>query len=347
MKIGLICPSNMLYMPYVDNYTKILKENNANYTIINWDRFGIEEISEFTYRDDEVGHQRNFFDYYKYYRFIIKKLHKERFDKLIVFGLQLSFFLKRFLLEKYNGRYIIDIRDYNKIIKFSNFDKLIEKSIFTVISSQGYKEWLPKTNKYVINHNTNIKSVDKLKPIVLKNNYEKINIAYIGAIRDYDINIKLIKSLSNNEKIDLFYHGEGNINNDIIRFLKENDISNVMFTGRYRKESELELYEQSDIINVLRFNDSINNKTALPNRLYNATIYGKPMIAFKGTYLAKIIQDYNLGLVIESFDGIGFKIENYLKKFDLIQYENLRSKFITKVIEENHIFITKLSKFAR
>ena len=53
MKIALICPSNMLYMPYVDNYTKILEENNTNYTIINWDRFGTEEISEFTYRDNK------------------------------------------------------------------------------------------------------------------------------------------------------------------------------------------------------------------------------------------------------------------------------------------------------
>ena len=63
MKIALICPSNMLYMPYVDNYTKILDEINVDYSVINWDRFKIEKDREFVYRDSKIGHQRNFLDY--------------------------------------------------------------------------------------------------------------------------------------------------------------------------------------------------------------------------------------------------------------------------------------------
>lgn len=35
MKIALICPSNMLYMPYVKNYEQILIEQNIDYDIIN------------------------------------------------------------------------------------------------------------------------------------------------------------------------------------------------------------------------------------------------------------------------------------------------------------------------
>ena len=66
MKIALICPSNMLYMPYVDNYTKIFDEINADYNVINWDRLKIEKDSEFTYRDSKTGHQRSFLDYFKY-----------------------------------------------------------------------------------------------------------------------------------------------------------------------------------------------------------------------------------------------------------------------------------------
>ena len=47
-------------MPYVDNYEKVLKENNIDYTIINWDRFQIEDAnSEFKYRDKKIGHQKN------------------------------------------------------------------------------------------------------------------------------------------------------------------------------------------------------------------------------------------------------------------------------------------------
>ena len=145
MKIALICPSNMLYMPYVDNYEAILKANEINYTIVNWDRFSIEKESEFIYRDKKIGHQRNYFDYYKYYRFVLKILKNNRFDKVIVFGLQMAYFLNKYLIKNYKGNYIIDIRDYNKIIKIFNPAKIIKNSAVTVISSPGYKQWLPES----------------------------------------------------------------------------------------------------------------------------------------------------------------------------------------------------------
>ena len=34
MKIALICPSNILYMPYVSNYKNILNQKNVNYSVI-------------------------------------------------------------------------------------------------------------------------------------------------------------------------------------------------------------------------------------------------------------------------------------------------------------------------
>lgn len=346
MKIALICPSNLLYMPYVDNYIKILKENNIDYTIINWDRFHIDEKDDkVTYRDNKIGHQRGYFEYIKFSRFVTKHLYKERYNKLIVFGLQISHFLKKYLLKNYKDRYIIDIRDHNKIINFSKFKKLIEESSFTTISSPGYKEWLPKTKKYIVNHNTNIEDLDGLEPVIVKDSYENINVTCIGAIRDQDVNIKLISFLASNDKFELFYHGEGYINNNIISYIKENKISNVTFTGRYKKENEALLYRQSDIINVLRFNDGINNKTALPNRLYNSAIYAKPMLALKDTYMSTIIERYNLGLVISTFDNIEYDIQNYLQSFDFEKYNIERCKFLGEIIEENKEFTDNLLSF--
>ena len=50
-------------------------------------------------------------------------------------------------------------------------------------------------------------------------------------------------------------------------------ITNVEFTGRYTREEEESLYLGADMINVLLYTDSVNNRTALPNRLYNAAMY--------------------------------------------------------------------------
>ncbi|WP_079506604.1 hypothetical protein [Mesobacillus jeotgali] len=345
-KIALICPSNLLYMPYVNNYLKIIESNNVAYEIINWDRFNIEDENDtLKYKDSKIGHQRNYLDYFKYKQFLIKVLKTKKYDKVIVFGIQLSYFLKRFLIQEYKGNYILDIRDHNQIINFFGIKKIVDNSNFTVISSPGYKDWLPMSNKYIVNHNTVIDCIEDLMEAKLKSNLNKINVSFIGAIRDYNINFDFINVLRNDENINMFYHGEGDINKDIEEHLKKNEIKNVLLTGRFNKEDEAYLYKKSDLINVLRFNDGINNKTALPNRLYNAILYGKPLLAFEGTYLAEQIKEYNLGLVISSFNNVEEKIKMYIKSFDIESFDNGRKKFFEKTISDNQYFKSQLNKF--
>lgn len=346
MKIALICPSNMLYMPYVGNYTKILDEIGVNYSVINWDRFKIEKKSEFRYRDSKIGHQRSFLDYFKYSRFVLDILKVNNYDNIIVFGIQSIFFLKGYLIREYSNKYIIDIRDYNRIIKHFNAEKAIDNSIFTVLSSPGYKEWLPKSNKYVINHNTQLNSIEKISEINrnLKNK-KVISINYIGSIRDYKVNMDFIFSLKNNCSIKLNYHGAGAINKDIESYLLSNGIKNVVLTGRYMKEEEQNLYMQTDIVNVLIPNNTINSKTLLPNRLYNATIYGKPVIAFDGTYLAKIVDEYHLGLVLKSFDNVEETMINYIRNLNIDNYDRNRRAFLENTLKENSLFKIRLIEF--
>lgn len=346
MKIALICPSNLLFMPYVESYINVLKEIDVAYHIINWDRFGIEKHSEFVYRDSKVGHQRGGLDYIKYSRFIVKILNKEKYDKIIVFGIQLVFFLKERLIKRYQNDYVVDIRDNNKAINFFNIGRVIRNSAITVLSSPGYKEWLPKSDKYIIQHNTMIHNQDELRNA---SSYfkegKKISIGYIGALRDLKINIDLIESLKHNQFIQLNYHGEGDISNDISQYVFENDIKNVILTGRFERNEENALYYENDFINVLRYNDSINNKTALPNRLYNSVKFCKPMLAFEGTQLAEIIKNYDLGLVIKSFQNLEDLIRKYINEFDSYKYEKGRISFLEKILKENNEFSVNIKNF--
>lgn len=346
IKVAFICPSNMLYMPYVNNYIEFFDSLDVDYTVINWDRFNLEENNnEFIYRDKKHGHQRNYYDYFKYKKFILDKLEKTRYDKIIIFTLQLGYFLKRYLINNYKGKYIFDIRDYNKIYKFTNFRKFIDFSYMTVISSAGYKSWLPNSDKYIVNHNTSVKDMESIgKSLVIQNKYP-INISNIGVIRDWDVNIGFINKLKNLQEFNLIFHGEGTINQKLKEYVVERKIDNVEIYGRYVKEEEKSFYENTDIINVLRYNYGINNKTALPNRLYNAAVYGKPMLALEGTYLAEQIKLYNLGLVVESFEDLDIKIKEYLNGLDINYYKLGREKFLNKVIEENNKFKGKLEGF--
>lgn len=307
IKIALICPSNMLYMPYVNNYIEVLDDLNLDYTVINQDRFSIENNSEFTYKDKKNGHQRNYYDYFKYKKFVLEKLKEVRYDKIIIFTLQLGHFLKRYLINNYKGKYIFDIRDYNKIFRFSSFQELINFSYMTVISSPGYKLWLPKSDKYIVNHNTSVENLEDLQPITQTSSSIKINISTIGVIRHWNVNIDLINQLKNKDCFNLIFHGEGTINHKLEEYIKKQKINNVQIYGRYRKEEEGILYKNADMINILLYDD-INSKGVLANRLYNSIVYGKPMLSLKGTYLAEQIEEYSLGLVVMSLNNIEIKI---------------------------------------
>ena len=338
MKVVLICPSNMLVMPYVTNYVDILKSSKADYTIINWDRLCLENESEFTFRDGKKGLQRSFSDYCRYSKFITAHLNKIQYDKVVVFGLQLSFFLSALLQNRFAGNYILDVRDRNKIINFLNLKKIIKNSSFVVISSNGYKKWMPPSDKYIINHNTRISSIEEIKPANSIDINKPIHIGYIGAPRDYRINAKLIKALIDSKRIKLFFHGAGVINDRIETLIGANNVKNVFQTGKYEKDQEEKLYMNEDLINVLRYNDSINNSTALPNRIYTSAIYGKLLLAFKGTYLAEVVKEYGLGLVLESFKDAEDQIFNYIKEFNISNFDEGRKRFLLNVINENTTF---------
>ncbi len=343
MRIALVCPSNMVYMPYIGNYKKILEETGVDYDIINWDRFSIEEESEIVFKDTKIGHRRGFLDYYKYSKFVLNILKNNNYDKIIIFGIQLVFFIERFLIREYSNKFIIDIRDRHGIIKFFNIKKAIDNSAFTVLSSPGFKEWLPKSNRYIINHNTKALKLEATNDEVLVK--ERIILSYIGAIRDYDVNIQLINDLDISKRIKLEYHGEGIVNAELCAYIERNHIKNVEITGRYTSEIEDDFYKKSDIINILIPDTDINSKTLLTNRLYQAVVFGKPILTNKGSYQATVIKKYNLGIVIDSIDNVEKKIMEYFNDFDMKVFNFGRESFFEKVMKENGQYEIKLRDF--
>ena len=75
MKVLLVCPSNTLFMPYLENYTTIFSDNNISYDTLLWNRFGYEERAQYQFTDKKKGHRRNLFDYINY-ALILFLLHK-------------------------------------------------------------------------------------------------------------------------------------------------------------------------------------------------------------------------------------------------------------------------------
>lgn len=340
-KVLLITPSNTLFMPYVDNYINVIHEQSDVYTIC-WDRFNNEkpQAKKFIFKDKKVGHSRRVLDYVSYKKFIQNIIKQNKFDKIIVFGIQLMFFLQN-ILKKYTNNYVIDIRDYHKLIKFLNINKVVENSYFTVISSEGYKEWLPNSNKYVINHNLYQSNIYPINDFTLN----KICIGYVGSITHYEENIKLIDALKNNPNYNLTYNGLGVYNEQLTDYIFTNNIHNVEVNGVYQKNEEKEIYQKIDFVNILLDHNHLNNKTCMANRFYNAIVFGKPIVIYKDSFMANLVEHYKLGVVIKSSETILMDIEAYINKFSVAKYEQGRHEVYKKIIEDNYEFDVKLRDF--
>lgn len=346
-KLAIICPSNILYMPYLNNYLNTIKSLSIEYHIYVWDRSNLEVSSERTFRDKKIGHKRNLFDYCKYRSFLLSKLKKDEYDIIIVFGLQLGFFLKGFLIKNYKNRYILDIRDYNKILKVFNPMKLIQNSYFTTISSPRYIEWLPISKKYVLNHNHDLKSVEKIERSRFPNlTNELIKISYIGSLVNLDENIDFINALSNSSRVNIAFYGLGIINDDLKKHIKEKNINNVSIKGKYEQFEEASLYKKTDMVNMILYNKNINDRTCLSNRIYRSCFYGRPLICYdEKTYILDIVKEYKLGLIINDWKDLEHKIVNYINNFNREEYDKNRERFLLKTINDNCLFEQKLIKF--
>jgi glycosyltransferase involved in cell wall biosynthesis len=49
-------------------------------------------------------------------------------------------------------------------------------------------------------------------------------------------------------------------------------------------------------------NGSLNNKIALPNKLYEAMYFQVPIITSKGTYLGELVDEYGIGNIVKCCD---------------------------------------------
>lgn len=339
MNLLVICPSNRDYMPYLDNYSCIFKDKNINLTYLVWDRMQKREIVNFRYNDNKKSLRRNFFDYLKFTRYVKKTIKEGQYDYILLFSIQLISFLGRFISKQYKNKYILDIRDYHKLIDVINIKHYVDNSYMTVISSAGFKKWMPKSEKIILNHNTNATSIPEIEISDIK---FPLTIGTIGSLKHININKKLIEMLGNNELFELIFDGYGPAKETLEKFVLENKYENVIFTGEYNRIDKEKIYLEKDMISVIYDNHGINNLTLLPNRLYDGLLYGKPLVAMNGTYLADIVKKYKIGIVIDRIENVEKGIIDYVKTFNKKVYEENRNRLFEMIIKENQEFLKKL-----
>lgn len=322
MKIALVLPGSLWYAPYVRIYTRILDSIKANYSIISWNREGDDVVEGFQYNElCKNGHgSAGFSAYIGYIRFIKQTINENDFDRIIVFGPQLTCFLSYYLLTKFRGRYMIDYRDLSieqKLGFKQLFSLMLKFSFANVISSPGFKRCLPKRNDYVLSHNFDVDAVkNAIKDNKFGDGFKKndvIDVLTIGAIRDLSSNMEVVESLANKEGFLMRFVGKGDAAEIIKDYCIKNAIVNVIFKGFYQKVDESNYVQTSTFLNIF-YPRVITHDTALSNRFYNSLIYKKPMIVTKNTTQGDYAEKYKVGVAVDNCLSLCEDLHKFLEE---------------------------------
>lgn len=340
-KILIISMDNLFATPYIKNYLENLEDKIVD--VISWNRRNIDEQSlnfneHFIFDDNG---KKNIVSYIKFRYFIINKLKKNSYNKIIILHSPVGILIAD-TLKKFKNNFILDIRDFT-FEKYNLYNiiqnKNIRLSYATIISSEGFKTFLPKNN-YIICHNNSVLLNEK------KEDYEKkefkkkeIIISQVGNIRFYDETKKFIENSRNFNELKLKYIGSGASN-------LSNITKDIIIEDYFDQNETLLKYSDADFINNLYGNGNENVRYALSNKLYIACFLEIPILVSPNTYMSEIANKYNLGLEVDFNDekSVG-RIIDFYKDIDLKVFKKGCEEFLNRVNKENEDFNQLVRKF--
>ncbi len=353
--ISLIFCGDLKYCPYIERYIERFEKNDIPYEIVFWNRSGSKSVypenykyynAESDLRKSKVEKLRDFLAFRKWLFSYLKTTDCKKFVLLstlsgIVIGRK---------LKKLGYKYIFDIRDYSyeSIIPYYIVEKnIIKNSYRTVISSEGFKSFLPKRQNYVIAHNFNRNDIEKGKKLNKKNNI--IKVVWNGLVRYFDYQREIMMSLANNNRFEMIYHGDGPELEVFKKFCADNEIQNVRFTGAYNNKNKVQLLYNATILNnCYGYKKGAGNKLrfAVSNKFYDGIIYHIPQIVEDNGYKASLVKLYGIGIPVDINQNIAEQIISYLDSMDQDLFDSNCEKALSKILEDDDLFIKVIDDFS-
>lgn len=214
-RICFLSLNNIYLTPYINKYIDLI---DAPYDVIYWNRHSIKEDIDaekcysFTLQVEDTASKANkLIGYLKFRKFATRILKENNYDHVILLQTSVGVLLRSILLSKYKRKYILDIRDYTfekNIVFYKIVEQLVRYSSLNVISSKGYKEFLPP-HSYINVHNDVKMENSIIEEFSTKiRNDEVIRISYIGLIRFHEQNKKVILKFKNDPRFRLRFIGK-------------------------------------------------------------------------------------------------------------------------------------------
>jgi len=353
LKYLIITYDEYLNIPYISDYEQALQKKEIKYRIVLWDRSGQDMTAE---RENTfIFHGKNpqaklgkLIPFLRWRRFVLRLLRRDRYDRLVVLTTVPAVLLADQLLGRYSGKYWLDIRDftYENIRSYKALvNRLVWKAASVSISSKAFFSFLPKSVHFYLAHNLTNDGAEE-RVCLLDTAKRHFVIAFLGGLRYEKQNRCLLEKLAGSKKYTLWYMGKSHPGYNLPKFCQKHGIENVKFFPAYRNEEKPKLYRDIDLINSIYGMDTEITRLALPNKLYDCALFKKPILVSKGTYLASIVQKYNLGLAVDiETDPVESCLDAYLSTFDRSAFETGCARFLQQVREERQSYLAALDDF--
>lgn len=352
-KICILSTVNIKHMSLIKLYTDYFDSNKIQYDIIYIDKYKEKENinAKKVYRynlkiDREWNILKKIRKYYSFRPYAKKIIKENKYDFIIVWNSLTAILFSDFLISRFKKKYCLNIRDYffeKNIFIYLLQKKLIVNSKFTTISSKGFEEFLPKY-KYIKIHSLNLSLLDRCeKRKDLISEEKPIRITFIGYVRFFEEDKKLIDELGNDSRFILQFFGQGaEVLNE---YAKNKNYNNVICSGRFPVEDTYIYLNKTDIINNLYGSGKIELDTAISIKLYYGVFLRLPIIGFKNTYTSKVLEENNLGIAIEkNYENLGDTLYDWYRNIDFEKFKCKCNEFIEEVQIENKELYTQIDK---
>ena len=350
MKIALINAAELEMSPYLRTYMEYYETLSVSVDIIEWRRDLAPNpkqhphIVSFNYPASISKKPiQKLMDYWRFAQFAKSIIKQNKYDKLIIFEYQCALFLQGFIKRNYSNRYIIDIRDYSgRFSFFRPFVKSVdEHSYARVLSSPGYKEWAAPVKREAICHNTTFDRLEETKDIEQSPFNNPLVILTNGNLRTFEIDKSVVDAF-NGTNVRFRFAGKGKESDLYEELSRQRD--NVEYTGFYKRDDEITIAKSASFINIF-LGDDVCYNTAMGNRFYLSLVSGVPMIVNAQNVQSKYASKYHLGVVAETAQEIPLKLEEYIKTFNINDYNKGRKQVVEQIMNDMKGFYNLLDEF--
>lgn len=358
--VGVICFWDRYATPYLLKYEQMLQQSGISYEVVFWNRDVVQKKPVFRQEGCEVyldfpckTGRSKMLSFFRWARLVNHHIKKKKYSHLILLSTVPAVLLFPIVVCRFSNRYIFDIRDYT-LEKYLLFRKivmrLVEHSCLTPISSKGFLKWLDVSSKIMPNHNITIEENLRFTAPDFSET-RPIRFSFVGNVRLDSQTEAMLKTLGHSNQIEQHYYGRILSGCNIKKIISDNHLTNVTLHGPFGIEEKESIYQNIDLINTVYANAvkeediPLGDSTPLPNRLYDAIVFYRPLVTSKGTYLAELSDEYHLGVNVNGFDKcIEEEIINYTKSYNKNEFMAGCDALRKIVIEEENAYRAKIKQ---